>query len=211
MRTRQLPTLNPERQLWSRGAAVVAGVDEAGVGPLAGPVVAAAVIFEPEVSIAGVDDSKRLTAKCRETLFAEIGRLALAIGIGQAEPAEIDKIDILRATFAACRRAIGALSVRPDHVLVDGRPIPELGIGQSALVGGDRTSFCIAAASVVAKVTRDRLMQHYDRLFPVYGFARHKGYGTRAHLEALASFGPCVIHRQSFAPVRDAARAHERR
>jgi ribonuclease HII len=199
------PSLRYERQLWRAGARVVAGVDEAGVGPMAGPVVAAAVIFEQELFIRGVNDSKQLPPERRETLFARINQKALAIGVGVASPGEIDQLNIFWATMAASERALRALATVPDHVLVDGRRIPELKLPQTRIVGGDRKSFCIAAASIIAKVTRDRMMVEYDAHYPEYGFARHKGYCTADHFAALERLGPTEIHRRSFAPVWEAA------
>jgi ribonuclease HII len=199
------PTLRYERKLWSAGAQVVAGVDEAGVGPMAGPVVAAAVIFAPEAFIRGVNDSKQVEPERREELFHQVKERALAVGVGVATPAEIDQLNIYWATMAASERALLALGQVPDHVLVDGRRIPELKWPQTSIVGGDRKSFCIAAASIVAKVTRDRMMVEYDALYPAFGFAQHKGYCTPNHFAALAACGPTPIHRRSFAPVWEAA------
>lgn len=199
------PDLRYERRLWREGLQAVAGVDEAGVGPIAGPVVAAAVVFAPESFISGVDDSKRLSEKRRKTLLAVIRERALAFGVGLAAVDEIDRINIYQAALLACLRAVGALGLRPDHVLVDGRRIPALALPQTRIVGGDRKSFCIAAASIVAKVERDRIMCEYDRRFPGYGFARHKGYCTAEHLAAVERLGPSPIHRTSFAPVMAAA------
>ncbi|HLW71773.1 MAG TPA: ribonuclease HII [Candidatus Binataceae bacterium] len=199
------PTLRYERKLWREGVRVVAGVDEAGVGPMAGPVVAAAVIFEQEIFIRGVNDSKQLPPERREALFPRIKEKALAVGVGIATPGEIDQLNIFWATMAASARALQALTLSPDHVLVDGRRIPELKLPQTRIVGGDRKSFCIAAASIIAKVTRDRMMLEYDALYPEYGFARHKGYCTAEHFAALDRVGPSAIHRRSFAPVWTAA------
>lgn len=198
------PDLRYERRFWKSGFNAIAGIDEAGVGPMAGPVVAAAVIFEPETFIKGVHDSKQLTAEVREELFVLIGRRALAIGVGVADHQEIDRLNIYWATMAASRRAIGALARTPDHVLADGRKIPGLDHPQTVIVGGDRKSFCIAAASIIAKVTRDRMMVAFHEQYPDYGFASHKGYCTAAHFEALALYGPSPIHRRSFAPVMNA-------
>ena len=199
------PSLRYERKLWREGSQAVAGVDEAGVGPMAGPVVAAAVIFAQEVFIKGVNDSKQLTAERREELFPAIKERALAVGIGMATPAEIDQLNIFWATMAASARALDALGRTPDHVLVDGRLIPELKLPQTRIVGGDRKSFCIAAASIIAKVTRDRMMLEYDAQYPEFGFARHKGYCTADHFAVLERLGPTPIHRRSFAPVWEAA------
>lgn len=172
---------------------------------MAGPVVAAAVIFAPETFIKGVNDSKRLPPDRREDLFGRIRDRALAFGIGLATPGEIDELNIFWATMAASERALLAMGRTPDHVLVDGRLIPELKLPQTRIVGGDRKSFCIAAASIIAKVTRDRMMAEYETQFPGYGFARHKGYCTADHFAALERLGPSPIHRRSFAPVWDAA------
>jgi len=199
------PNLRHERKLWNAGLEAVAGVDEAGVGPMAGPVVAAAVIFSPETFIKGVNDSKQLAPERREELFPLIKERALAFGIGVACAAEVDQLNIFWATMAASERALAALCRTPDHVLVDGRLIPELKLPQTRIVGGDRKSFCIAAASIIAKVTRDRMMAEYDAQYPGYGFAQHKGYCTADHFAALDRLGPSPIHRRSFAPVWDAA------
>jgi ribonuclease HII len=197
--------LRYERKLWRSGLQVVAGVDEAGVGPMAGPVVAGAVIFAPETFIKGVHDSKQVPPPKREELYDLIAQRALAFAIGVAEVDEIDRLNIYHATMAACLRAVEALGVTPEHVLVDGRPVRALKLPQTHIVGGDRKSFCIAAASIIAKVTRDRMMTGYDSRYPGYGFARHKGYCTAEHFEAIERLGPSPIHRRSFAPVNAAA------
>jgi ribonuclease HII len=197
--------LRYERKLWRSGLQVVAGVDEAGVGPMAGPVVAGAVIFAPETFIRGVHDSKQVPPAKREELYGLIAQRALAFAIGVAEVDEIDRVNIYHATMAACLRAVEALRVKPEHVLVDGRRVRELKLPQTHIVGGDRKSFCIAAASIIAKVTRDRMMTGYDSRYPGYGFARHKGYCTAEHFEAIERLGPSPIHRRSFAPVNAAA------
>jgi ribonuclease HII len=198
------PDLRYERRLWRAGVGAVAGVDEAGVGPLAGPVVAAAVVFEPEEFITGVNDSKRLDARHRERLDGEIRARAAAVGIGRAEPDEIDRLNIYWAALLAMRRALDGLDCAPGHVLIDGRRVPGLGVPQTRIVGGDRKSFSIAAASIVAKVARDRMMVELDGRFPGYGFARHKGYATAEHVAALQRLGVSPIHRRSFAPVAEA-------
>jgi ribonuclease HII len=172
---------------------------------MAGPVVAAAVIFPPETFIKGVDDSKQLLPEQREHLAPEIRAKAIAIGVGVGEVAEIDRVNIYHARVAAIIRALEQLSCRPDHVLLDGRRIAEITLPHTAMVGGDRRSFCIAAASIIAKVTRDKIMCEYDDRFPGYGFARHKGYCTAEHFEAVERLGPSPIHRTSFAPVIAAA------
>jgi len=201
------PDLRYERKLWRGGIEVVAGVDEVGVGPMAGPVVAAAVIFPPEAFVSGVHDSKQLAPERREELLPSIEARALAIGIGSADPSEIDRLNIYWATRLAIDRAIAALGVRPQHVLIDGRRLPGLAFDQTNIIGGDRKSFCIAAASIVAKVTRDRIMVGHDETFPGYGFASHKGYCTAEHLEALRRLGPSPVHRRSYAPVAEAAQS----
>jgi len=197
-RTRIEGMLRYERALWKGGTRFIAGVDEAGRGPLAGPVVAAAVVFPSDVSITGIDDSKRLTPTRREELFEKIKNEALAVATGIVTEKEIDRMNILRATFKAMRMAIGSLSIRPEHILVDGRPLPEKFYPQTAIIGGDRQSYSVAAASIIAKVTRDRMMVAYDKVYPEYGFVRHKGYGTKKHVEAIRIHGPCEIHRKTF-------------
>ncbi|TET45111.1 ribonuclease HII [candidate division TA06 bacterium] len=195
-----------EKELWSRNIQFVAGVDEAGRGPLAGPVVAAAVILKKDSFMEGVRDSKKLSPNRREELFPAIVNESLSYGIGVIEHHVIDDLNIRSATFAAMRCAISKLSMPPDHVLVDGYPIPGLDLPQSAIIGGDDISLSIAAASILAKVYRDRMMELYDAAYPQYGFARNKGYATPQHVEALLSHGPCKIHRKTFRPVRDLIR-----
>jgi ribonuclease HII len=187
-----------ENRLWRQGVRFVAGIDEAGRGPLAGPVVAAAVVFPEGVFIAGMDDSKKLSPNQREDLFNKIKNKALSVATGIVSEKEIDRMNILQATFKAMRMAVGSLSVRPEHLLVDGRALPEKFYPQTPLVRGDQKSFSIAAASIVAKVTRDRMMVDLDALYPEYGFARHKGYGTKEHVEGIRKHGLCEIHRKSF-------------
>ena len=197
--------LQHERALYAQGRSCVAGIDEAGRGPLAGPVVAAAVVLPRNFSHKSLDDSKKLTSRQRDGLHAELTshpEVRWAAAIVSAE--EIDRINILRATHEAMRRAVAALANAPDHVLIDGLPVHPFPIPQTALVGGDGMSFSIAAASVIAKVTRDRLMIEHHAAFPEYEFAQHKGYGTALHLERLKKHGPCPIHRRSFLPVRQA-------
>lgn len=194
-----------EVELWEGGAELVAGVDEAGRGPLAGPVVAAAVVLPRELSIEGIDDSKKLSGAKREEFFDLISGEAVAVGVGSVSEKVIDEINILNATHRAMREALDALEVRPSHVLVDGNAVPSLEIPQTALNQGDRRSTAIAAASIVAKVTRDRLLIEMDARYPGYGFAKHKGYGTPEHISALMRLGPCEIHRRSFRVVLDAA------
>lgn len=192
----------PERRLLAEGFTLIAGIDEVGRGPLAGPVVAACVILPTSFDGDGINDSKQLTALQREKAFGRIRAGAIAIGLGLVEPAEIDRINILRASHVAMRLALAELGVAPDALLVDGLPVPGLSCGhQQALVGGDSLSISIAAASIVAKVTRDRIMCEYDPVYPAYGFARNKGYSSAFHLAALTQHGPCPLHRRSFAPV----------
>ncbi len=180
----------------------MAGIDEVGRGPLAGPVMVAAVILPARYRLPGLDDSKALTAKVRERLYRALTTdRRVTFALGYASAAEIDRINILEATHRAMARALAALPVGADHALVDGRPVQALAVPQTALVGGDALSASIAAASVIAKVVRDRLMDGWHRRFPQYAFDRHKGYGTKEHLERLAQHGPCPIHRRSFAPV----------
>jgi ribonuclease HII len=190
----------------------VAGIDEAGRGPLAGPVVAAAVILRPGRPIHGVADSKTLSPEERTALSAVIRRDALCFGIGWADRAEIDALNILQATFLAMRRALLAMSLTPDHVLVDGNQLPHLGgLGRPmtarAVIGGDATEPAISAASILAKTARDSYMNHMDMLYPSYCFAAHKGYCTPDHQRLLELHGPCPLHRRSFAPVRLACKA----
>lgn len=190
---------NYEHEANARGYAVICGVDEAGRGPLAGPVCAAAVILPPELEIEGLNDSKKLTEKKREALYDIIVEKALAYGIAFASEAEIDEINILQATFLAMQRAVEQLSIKPDLVLVDGNREPALGdLPVKTIIKGDSRSANIAAASILAKVTRDRLMLELDARYPQYGFALHKGYGTLAHHAALREHGACPVHRQTF-------------
>src|SRR6266513_218714 len=187
-----------EQLLWKSGMRDVAGVDEAGVGPLAGPVVAAAVMFPPGTDIAGVDDSKRLDAQTRTTLALEIRARASGLGVGTASVEEIDQLNIYHAALLAMRRAVEALPRRPQHVLVDARTVPGVEIPQNMFNKGDGINFTIAAASIIAKTERDRMMEALDREYPGYGFAAHKGYGTAEHRQALQKLGPSAIHRKSF-------------
>lgn len=198
-------SLEIEKNLNSQGFLNIAGIDEAGRGPLAGPVVCAAVVLPFDIELPGLDDSKKLTPRRRDELFARItsdARIQWASAV--VAPDEIDRLNILRATHAGMRRALEKLSPAPDYALIDGLPVPEFPIPQTALVGGDGLSLSIAAASVIAKVQRDRLMLEYDRIHPEYDFARHKGYPTALHFEKLRVHGPCPIHRKSFAPVAQA-------
>jgi ribonuclease HII len=181
---------------------LVCGVDEVGRGPLAGPVVAAAVILDPARPIVGLADSKKLTEARREQLSAEIRATALAWSLGRAEVTEIDALNILQASLLAMQRAVAGLAMTPSKALVDGNRLPNLGCPAQAIVGGDASQPCISAASIVAKVARDREMVELDARYPGYGLARHKGYPTKVHLQALAELGVTEIHRRSFAPVR---------
>ena len=193
-----------ENELWGAGIEHVAGVDEAGMSPLAGPVAAAAVILPRGYRLTGVDDSKKLDPETRETLAVEIKSAAVAWSVGLVQPEEIDSINIYWAGILAMRRAVEGLSTRPDQLLIDARKIRELDIPQRSIVHGDALSFSIAAASILAKTTRDRIMQDLDVQYPGYGFARHKGYPVREHYDALDRLGACPVHRRSFAPVRKA-------
>jgi len=202
-----------ERVLWSQSVARVAGVDEAGRGPLAGPVAAAAAILPPRwaqtglpAELAGLNDSKQLSETQREKYFTFLtGCDEIEFGVALVSAAVIDQINILQATHRAMNDALGQLSPLPPHALVDGRPVKTLRVPQTAIVKGDARSYSIAAASVLAKVTRDRLMRELSAQFPEYGFAEHKGYGTAKHLAAIAKHGACPIHRQTFAPLKPSA------
>jgi|TARA_B110000037_G_scaffold83108_2_gene98872 ribonuclease HII len=197
-----MPDFTFEDALVTRGFARVAGVDEAGRGPLAGPVSAAAVILPRSFECPLLNDSKKLSKKRREQLYGEItGDRAIVWSVAMVEPEEIDKINILRATHLAMGKALSALVEVPDIALIDGLPVKGLTLPHEALVKGDGLSLSIAAASVIAKVTRDRIMATIDEEFPEYGFIRHQGYGTREHMEALRKHGPCRHHRRSFQPV----------
>jgi ribonuclease HII len=193
-----------EQPLWEQGLTLVAGVDEVGMAPLAGPVIAAAVILRPGTRIQGVNDSKQLTPEERDALEPEIRACCVAVGIGRAEVAEIDTLNIYYAGLLALRRAVLALVPAPQHLLLDARRLRDLPIPQQAIVKGDAKSITIGAASIVAKVHRDRLMCELDAQHPGYGYAEHKGYPTPEHLGALEKLGACVIHRRSFAPVAKA-------
>ncbi len=202
-----------ERELWRQGLQFVAGVDEAGCGPLAGPVVAAAVMFPHgwlasglPAALRGLNDSKQLSAEQRDRFFAVImGSAEIQRGVAVVDVEVIDRINILQAAHLGMRQALAQLDPAPEHALVDGRPVKSLLLPNTPLVKGDARSYSIAAASVLAKVTRDRLMLEYDQAYPGYGFAEHKGYGTPQHLAAIAALGPCPIHRRSFAPFRPVA------
>lgn len=193
---------------YSRAAALIAGIDEVGRGPLAGPVVAAAVILDVRQPIEGLADSKVLTAKRREYLAIEIENKALAWSVAWADAAEIDSLNILQASLLAMRRAILGLKIRPDAVEVDGNRLPNLdfhghSLPGTAIVGGDGSIASIGAASIIAKVRRDQIMRQFDEIYPHYGFAQHKGYGTKGHRSRLADSGPCPQHRRSFRPLAD--------
>jgi ribonuclease HII len=198
-----VPDFAHEARLRARGFELVAGVDEVGRGPLAGPVVVAAVILDPDHLPDGLNDSKKLTASVRERLFTEIMRHA-HVAIASIPAARIDAINIRQATFEAMAEAVNGLAVRADFALIDGRDVPSLPCLAEALIGGDRRSLSIAAASIIAKVTRDRMMTLLAQTYPDYGFEKHMGYGTAKHLEALALHGPTPLHRMSFAPLKRA-------
>ncbi len=187
-----------EQGFYDKGITLVCGVDEAGRGPLAGPVCAAAVILPVNADIPGLNDSKKLSDKKRRELFPIIQEKAIAYGIAFADEKEIDEINILQATFLAMERAVSQLSVQPDHILIDGNRNKDFGVPSSTVVHGDSLSASIAAASVLAKVTRDNVMLEMAKQYPEYGFEIHKGYGTRAHYDALQCSGPCAIHRMTF-------------
>lgn len=199
--------LEIEKEIMNLGYPLVAGVDEAGRGPLAGPVVAACVVIDANFKIDDelklVADSKKLSAKNREKLFTVIKEKALSVEISVVGHETIDKINILQASLFAMKKSIEACKNKPDYVLIDGnQKIPGLMTKQQTIISGDAKVFCIAAASIIAKVSRDFLMLQEDKKYPEYQFAKHKGYGTKLHLEALEKYGPCPIHRQSFAPVK---------
>jgi len=194
-----------ERAGWARGFRRIAGLDEAGRGPLAGPVVASAVILPEDFHLSGLRDSKKLTALQRDRFFEEINRRAVAVGIGIVDSDLIDRLNILKATVLAMRRALDRLAVTPDYLLIDALSLPDVDIPQEPLIRGDDLSQSIAAASVVSKVSRDRMMVEFDRRYPEYNFRSHKGYGTAEHIRALKRFGPCPIHRRTFHPVRVSA------
>ena len=198
---KSVPDFSFEQMCLDAGYTTIAGVDEAGRGPWAGPVVAGAVILDEANIPDGLNDSKKLTEKAREVLFYRICESA-KIGVGIIDENEIDKINILQASLKAMRLAVSNLPIQPDFALIDGNRSPELAVPDKTIIKGDGRSLSIAAASIVAKVTRDHIMIELDHIFPEYGFARHKGYGTRAHSLALKQNGPCARHRKSFSPVR---------
>jgi len=194
--------LDIEKKHWADGKNIIAGIDEAGRGPLAGPVVAAATIFDHDhIPIEGVYDSKKVSEKNRELLFDKIMDKAKVVGIGVVDNITIDKMNILNATFKAMRMAVGKTYASVDFLLIDGKPLKNSIIPQESIISGDSKCYSIAAASIIAKVYRDRLMKKYDKIFPQYGFAKHKGYGTKEHCEAIEKFGSCPIHRFSFKKV----------
>lgn len=198
------PSLRYERKLWAQGILYVAGADEAGRGALAGPVYAAAVILPSDLNrqLRGVRDSKQLTARERQQLAPRIRQYALAWAVASASVDEIDMINILQASYLATRRALAALTLAPQHLLLDAIRLAETPLPQTALIGGDARCLSIAAASVLAKTARDAELRRLDAEFPQYGFAQHKGYATAAHRAAIAAYGPCAHHRRSFAPVK---------
>ena len=192
-----------ERQLWAMGYKLVAGLDEVGRGPLAGPVVAAAVILPGEVVLPGIDDAKRLSPRRRQELYQQIRETAISVGVGLVHPDGIDEASVMLATYKALIKAVGDLSVQPDYLLIDALHLPNVTQPQAPVVGGDTQSCSIAAASIVAKMVRDEYMIAMDREYPEYGFANHKGYGTAEHRAALERYGPCPIHRKTAGEVRD--------
>ena len=193
-----LLTMEKELEIRAKGFTAVCGIDEAGRGPLAGPVVAAAVILPEDIQLPGVNDSKKITEKKREILFDFVKEHALAYGIGEASETEIDEINILQATFLAMRRAVEALQIPADYALVDGNRIQGLPVPAETVIGGDGKVLSIAAASILAKVTRDRYMRDMAAQYPEYGFEKHKGYGTKAHYAAIEQYGICPLHRKTF-------------
>ena len=198
-----ISTLHFEALAKRRGFELIAGIDEAGRGPLAGPVVAAAVVLPEGFELPGLTDSKKLSEKQRDRFYPQIRQLATAVGVGVASVVEIDKINILQATLLAMERAISRLSCFPDHLLIDGITPLRLKISQQTLIKGDSRSLSIAAASVVAKVVRDRIMYSFSKQLPEYGFSKHKGYGTLQHRQAISQFGPSHQHRKTFAGVKE--------
>ena len=193
-----LLTMEKEMEIRAKGFTAVCGIDEAGRGPLAGPVVAAAVILPEDIQLPGVNDSKKITEKKREILFDFVKEHALAYGIGEASETEIDEINILQATFLAMRRAVEALQIPADYALVDGNRIQGLPVPAETVIGGAGKALSSAAASILAKVTRDRYMRDMAAQYPEYGFEKHKGYGTKAHYAAIEQYGICPLHRKTF-------------
>lgn len=191
-----------EEEAFSSGYELIGGVDEVGRGPLAGPVVAAIVILPKGTKIQGINDSKKLSPHQRERLCKTIANISIDWGIGIVDERKIDEINILQATYIAMGRAVQSLKTKPHFLLVDGRKIPHLDIPQKPIIKGDQLSISIASASILAKVVRDRMMIEYDKEFPQYGFAKHKGYGTTLHIESIKKYGICKIHRRSFEPIK---------
>lgn len=187
-----------EREYYSQGYKLIAGIDEVGRGPLAGPVVTAAVILGEGVVIPGVNDSKKLSEAKREYLYEEIKAKALAVSVGMADVELIDEINILNATYVAMKRAIEGLSIKPDFILLDAVTLKDVDIPQKGIIKGDSLSISIAAASIIAKVERDRLISSYDSIYPQYGFSKHKGYGTKEHMDSIRKYGLLPIHRRTF-------------
>lgn len=201
-----MPDLSLEFALQQQGYLIIAGIDEAGRGPLAGPVSAAAVILPADFTCFGLDDSKKISPSKREVLYQRLTTdPEICWAVATASAAEVDRLNILRATHLAMRRAVESLSLKPDHCLIDGLRVRDFPLTHDGIVKGDGISLSIAAASIIAKVTRDRIMAELDRDFPEFGFAKHQGYGTKAHLEALRIHGPCCHHRRSFQPVAQLA------
>jgi ribonuclease HII len=201
-----MPDLSLEFALQQQGYLIIAGIDEAGRGPLAGPVSAAAVILPADFTCLGLDDSKKISPSKREILYQRLTTdPEICWAVATASAAEVDRLNILRATHLAMRRAVESLSRKPDHCLIDGLRVRDFPLAHDGIVKGDGISLSIAAASIIAKVTRDRIMAELDRDFPEFGFAKHQGYGTKAHLEALRIHGPCCHHRRSFQPVAQLA------
>lgn len=193
--------LSNELSLYNSGYKLVAGADEAGRGPLAGPVVAAAVILDPKVLIPGINDSKKLNESRRNLLYDEIVQKSISFGIAVIDNNTIDELNILRASLEAIRKAVCEMPIQPDFLLVDGNHLPMLNLPMKPIVSGDSLSLSIAAASILAKVTRDRIMLEYDIIYPQYGFKKNKGYPTKEHLSAIRKYGACKIHRKSFSPI----------
>jgi ribonuclease HII len=191
-----------EEEMFALGYELIGGIDEAGRGPLAGPVVACAVILPKNAKIPGIDDSKKLSPNMREKLCKIISNIVIDWGVGIVNEQTIDKVNILQATYLAMEKAIKSLKEKPQFLLVDGSRIPHIDIPQKPIINGDQLSISIQAASILAKVIRDRIMIEYDKEFPQYGFAKHKGYGTAFHIESIKKYGICKIHRKSFEPIK---------
>lgn len=188
-----------DQKFYSQGIDLLAGIDEAGRGPLAGPVVVSCVIMPKDIKILGINDSKKLSQKKRENLYEQIIKEAVSVGVGIVEQKRIDEINILNATKEALTEAILKLTVKPERILVDAlNHINTLGIPYNSIIKGDATSYSIATASIIAKVTRDRIMEEWDKIYPGYGFSKHKGYGTAEHIQKIKELGPCILHRKSF-------------